>query len=82
MNVKLLTTEQKDSLLGNYFKKSHKFLPIIDANDNWVLGLDTVEQTINPDFQWVKDLPEIEFQIKIQDLNQILSEMALNQSNQ
>jgi len=78
MKIKLLTTEQKDSLLGVYFKDNHLFSPIQDANDNWVLNLETVNQTTNPDFQWVKDLPEIDFERKVWDLQQLLSQMGLN----
>ena len=78
MKVKLLTTEQKDSLLGVYFKTDHVFSPILDVNDSWCLGLDTANQTNNPDFQWVKELPEIEFEKKVVDLQQLLSQMGIN----
>ena len=81
MKVKLLTTEQKDSLIGIYFKKDHVFSPILDANDNWVLGLDTSNQTTNPNFQWVKELPEIEFERKVVDLQELLSQMGINNVN-
>ena len=61
MKVKLLTTEQKDSLMGIYFKEHQAFSPMEDVNDNWCLGLETANQTINPDYLWVKELPEIDY---------------------
>jgi hypothetical protein len=81
MKVKLLTTAQKDSLIGVYFKKDHMFSPILDANDNWVLGLDTAKQTTNPNFQWIKELPEIDFERKVVDLQELLSQMGINNVN-
>jgi|GEM_PF-3373843 len=81
MKVKLLTTEQKDSLMGIYFKEHQLFSPIEDVNGNWCLGLETVRQTTNPDFQWVKTLPEIDFKKKVVDLQELLSRMGINNVN-
>jgi len=82
MKVKLLTTEQKDSLIGIYFKEHQLFCPIEDANEKWVLGLETAEQTTNPDFNWVKDLPEIEYERKMpEDIQELLSRMGINNVN-
>ena len=81
MKVKLLTTEQKDSLMGIYFKEHQLFSPIEDVNGNWCLGLETANQTTNPDFQWVKTLPEIDFEKKVVDLQELLSQMGINNVN-
>jgi hypothetical protein len=82
MKVKLLTAEQKDSLMGIYFKEHQLFSPIEDANGNWCLGLETVDQTTNPDFEWVKALPEIEYEMKKPvDLKELLSQMGINNNN-
>lgn len=64
MKAKVLTVEQKNSIEGKYFKEYHVFSPIEDANGNWILMLDSVQETTNPDYQWVKDLPEIDFERK------------------
>ena len=74
-------TEQKDSLMGIYFKEHQAFSPMEDVNDNWCLGLETANQTINPDFQWVKTLPEIDFEKKVVDLQERLSQMGINNVN-
>ena len=81
MKVKLLTTEQKDSIIDIYFKTDHVFSPILDVNDNWCLGLETANQTSNPDFQWVKTLPEIDFEKKVVGLQELLPQMGINNVN-
>ena len=81
MKVKLLTSEQKDSLIGIYFKEHQVFCPLEDANGNWILGLETADQTSNADFQWVKDLPEIEYEKKVVNLQELLSQMGMNNVN-
>lgn len=78
MKAKLLSEEQKDLLNGIYFKEHHVFSPILDANDNWVLGLETAEQTTNPDFQWVKDLPEIDFEKRESRLREELAKYGIS----
>jgi hypothetical protein len=81
MKVKLLTPEQKDSLTGIYFKEHQVFCPLEDANGNWVLGLDTADQTTNSDYLWVKELTEIEYEKKVVDLQELLSKMGINNVN-
>ena len=81
MKVKLLTTEQKDSLTGVYFKTGHVFSPMEDANGNWCLGLETANQTSNPNFQWVKELTEIEFERKVLDPQELFPPMDINNVN-
>lgn len=61
MKVKLLTTEQKDSLIGIEIADSHFYNPVKDSEDNWFISIKEAEHTTNPDFQWVKDLPEIDY---------------------
>lgn len=78
MKVKLLTPEQKDSLLGFYFKEFHLFSVIEDVNGNWVIPVQDAEETTNPDFQWVKDLPEIDFVKKEGGLREELAKMGIS----
>ena len=62
--VGLLTVEQKDSLVGQSYAPDSYFNPIQDINSNWVISLEEVDQCINPEFIWVKDLPEIPYEPK------------------
>jgi hypothetical protein len=59
--VHLLTISEKDSLIGQMYDPDSYFNPIQDANDDWVISVEEVDQCVNPDFLWVKDLPLIEY---------------------
>ena len=61
MTVALLTVEQKDSLVGQWYAPDSYFNPIQDINDDWIISLEEVNQCINPGFIWVKTLPLIEY---------------------
>jgi hypothetical protein len=64
MMVALLTTEQKDSLIGVQYAPDSYFNPIQDINSNWIISLEEVDQCVNPEFIWIKDIPLIEYQPK------------------
>lgn len=57
--VGLLTEFQKDKLVGQLFAPYSYYNPIQDLNDNWVISVEEIEQTITLEFMWVKDLPLI-----------------------
>lgn len=57
----LLTESQKDMLVGQEFAPDEIFGPIQDIDDNWIIGLQEVENCVNEEFMWVKDLPMIVF---------------------
>jgi hypothetical protein len=59
--VHLLTIEQKDDLVGQWYDPDSYFNPIQDANDDWIISVEEVNQCVNPNFLWVKDLPLIEY---------------------
>ena len=61
--VGLLTVEQKDLLVGQLFDEDSYFNPILDGNNpqNWIISIEDIEQNINPEFMWVKDLEMIIF---------------------
>jgi hypothetical protein len=61
IQVGLLTIEQKDELVGQWYDSDSFFNPIQDANDNWIISTEEIDQCINPDLLWVKDLPLIEY---------------------
>lgn len=62
--VGLLTIEQKDELLGVYYAPDSIYNPIQDINDNWVISVEEMQDTINEDTLWVKELDLIEYQPK------------------
>lgn len=59
--VGLLTENQKDSLVGQLYDEDSYFNPIQDINDNWIISIEEMDFCVNPEFQWVKDLPLIEY---------------------
>jgi hypothetical protein len=59
MIVYLLTNEQADSLRGVEFMPDNLFNPLLDANGNWIITEEEVSQT---SIEWVKDLPQIEYE--------------------
>lgn len=65
MIVYLLTPEQADSIRGVEFMPDNLFNPILDANGNWVITEEEVSQT---SIEWVKDLPQIEYEPVISKL--------------
>jgi hypothetical protein len=62
--VGLLTESQKNELVGQLYDEDSYFNPIQDANDNWIISVEEMEFCVNPVFQWVKDLPLIEYKPK------------------
>lgn len=62
--VGLLTKLQKDELQGQLYAPDSYFNPIQDLNDNWIISVEEIEQTVNPEFMWVKDLEMIPYEPK------------------
>jgi hypothetical protein len=61
IQVGLLTIEQKDELVGQWYAPDSYFNPVEDADNNWVISQEEMNQCVNPDFLWVKELPLIEY---------------------
>lgn len=59
--VGLLTIQQKDSLVGQMYDDDSFFNPITDLADQWIISVEEIDQCVNPEFMWVKDLPLIEY---------------------
>ena len=55
--VGLLTELQKNELIGVAYAPDSFYNPIQDLNDNWIISVDEIANTINPATEWVKDLP-------------------------
>jgi hypothetical protein len=66
IKVGILTIEQKDSLVEQLYAPDSYFNPIQDAQDNWVISVEEMNECINPDYLWVKDLELIEYTPKFE----------------
>ena len=64
IQVGLLTETQKDSLIGQLYDEDSYFNPIQDISDQWIISVEEMDFCVNPEFQWVKDLPLIEYKPK------------------
>ena len=64
MEVGLLTIEQKEEIQGKEYAPDSYFNSVQDENDNWVISIEEMQQCVNPEFIWVKDLPLIEYKPK------------------
>jgi len=62
--VGLLTVEQKDSLILQWYAPDSFFNPIQDNADNWVISIEEMEYCVNDEFIWIKDLPLIIYEPK------------------
>jgi len=62
--VGLLTIEQKNELVGQLYDDDSYFNPIQDDLDQWIISTEEIEFCVNPEFQWVKTLPLIEYKPK------------------
>ena len=61
IKVGKLTIAQKDSLLGHKYSDDSYFNPVQDTNGDWVISTQEMDYCINPDFDWVKTLPLIDW---------------------
>jgi hypothetical protein len=62
--VGLLTKVQKNELVGVYYSADSIYNPIQDINNNWIISVEEMQSTSNPDTMWVKDLELIEYKAK------------------
>ena len=59
--VGALTEQQKDQLTGQWFAPDSYFNAVQDANGVWFISIIQIQDCINPEFLWVKDLDMIEY---------------------
>ena len=64
IQVGLLTETQKDSLIGQLYDEDSYFNPILDFYDQYIISVEEMKFCVNPEFQWVKDLPLIDYKPK------------------
>jgi hypothetical protein len=71
MKVRQLTIEQKDQLIGQMYDGVQFFNPTLDADGNWFISNEEVNQTTNEEFTaWINELTEI-------DYNPVISELPI-----
>jgi hypothetical protein len=61
MKVGLLTLEQKEDIQYKLFAPDSYFHAVLDGNDNWIITQQQMDNCINPDYLWVKELPLIDW---------------------
>jgi hypothetical protein len=64
IQVALLTEIEKDELIGVQYAPDCYYNPIQDLLGDWVISLEEVQDTTNPDTMWVKNLNVIEYKPK------------------
>jgi hypothetical protein len=62
--VGLLTELQKNEIVGQLYAPDSFFNPILNLTDQWVISVEEMEQCVNPDYLWVKDLELIPYEPK------------------
>ena len=62
--VGLLTLQQKDELVGQWYATDSFFNPIQMITEEWVISTEEMMYCTNEEFIWVKDLDLVEYQPK------------------
>lgn len=52
----ILNQEQKELLTGRKYDEHSYYNPVLDNNDNWIISEVEVNNTVNSDFSWVKEI--------------------------
>jgi hypothetical protein len=61
MKVALLTIQQKDELVGQTLQPDWYFNPVQDADGNWIISTEEIDNNQNPNFDWITELPLIDW---------------------
>jgi hypothetical protein len=64
MEAVLLTTQQAEEITNRKFAPDSYFSPHQDLDNNWVVSVFEQEHCTNPDFDWIKKCPRIEYKPK------------------
>lgn len=62
IQVAILTQQQYEQVQGQFLSESWKFNCALDANNNWTLGKLQIDECTNTEFEWLKQLPLVQFQ--------------------
>jgi hypothetical protein len=77
-NVGLLAEDEKEALEGKQYAPKKYFTPLEDADGNFVLPINQIQNNKNIDFWWVSHLPLIDYKPKQMDKSVIPDIMALS----
>ena len=64
MEAVLLTTQQAEEITHRKFAPDSYFSPSQDIDNNWVISVFEQQHCINPDFDWIKKCPRIDYKPK------------------
>jgi hypothetical protein len=67
--VALLTEQEKNLLVGQLYDEDSYFNPAQDADNNWYISTQEIENNIYPEFNWIQNLSLIEYKPKPQTWN-------------
>jgi hypothetical protein len=76
--VGLLDQDEKEALEGEKYALNNFFTPLKDADGNWVLPLNQIQNNKNINFWWVKYLPLIDYKPKQMDKSIIVDVAAFS----
>lgn len=62
--VGVLTIEDKETLVGQWYMEDSYFNPIQDEDNKWVISVEEISQCVNPDFAWIVNIPLIPYKPK------------------
>lgn len=65
IQVAILTQEQYEQVHLKQLAPDHAFYCAKDNNGNWTVEKNQIDQIENEQFNWLKDLPLVEFQIPV-----------------
>lgn len=65
MMVGLLTLSEVESLSGKTYAENNYYNPVQDINDNWIISIEEIDQTTDPEFLWIKSISLIPFEGKV-----------------
>jgi hypothetical protein len=68
IQVGLLTIEQYEQIVGQMFDADSYFNPLQDLDENWIISIQEMQFCTVEQFQWVKDLPLIEYKPKVTEI--------------
>jgi hypothetical protein len=60
----ILNQEQKELLTDRKYDEHSYYNPVLDDNDNWIISEVEVNNTINSDFSWVKEIIIVDLKTK------------------
>lgn len=69
MEVGLLTIQQKELIQGQLYAPDSYFNPIQDINNNWVISMQEMNNCVNENYIFVKNLPLINYTPKPNESN-------------